>query len=267
MVARIFVMRSYKTTILLVLFTFIVAVTVAATKITNISQGTASNERQQQNDNNTRRLERRNRYPAVDYDASEPIEPEKRAARRAKNSFYDKSGFAVKDPSPRVDEESLENEWSLYVPALPVTQSNIIIIGEILGSEAHISNDKSGVYSEFTVRIDELLKGAKLVLNTGETLFADRTGGIVQYSNGHKRLYSISGQNMPRIGGKYVLFLTISNQDQNYHILTGYELLNGKVSPLDESTRMNVYEGMDETSFLQALREAITQASQVVPDK
>lgn len=258
-------MRSYKTTVLLGLFTCAMTVTVIAAKITAVNQG-PSNEQQQKNDKNARMIERRNRYPVVDYDAPEPAEPEKRAARKIKNGYYDKSGFAVKDPSPRVDEESLENEWSLHVPALPATQSNAVLIGEVLASEAHISNDKTGIYSEFTVRIDEVLKGADFGLHNGDTLTVDRSGGTVQYANGHKRLYSIAGQNLPRVGGRFVLFISVSQRGHNYHILTGHELAGGKVSPLDESTSTSAYEGIDETSFLKAVHEVITQASRTRPE-
>ncbi len=72
---------------------------------------------------------------------------------------------------------------------------------------------------------------------------------------------------MPRITGKYVLFLSASKQDHSYHIVTGYELVDGKVSPLEESTQMSVYEGTDQVSFLKTLREAIAQASQVTPEE
>jgi hypothetical protein len=258
-------MRNYKTTSLLILLTCVVTVTVVATKITAINQG-SSNEQRQKNEQNARLIERRHRYPVVDYDAPEPAEPERRAARKIKNGYYDKSGFAVKDPSPRVDEESLESEWALHLPALPAAQSNAVITGEILTSEAHLSNDKTGIYSEFTIRINEVLKGADFGLHDGDTLTVDRSGGTVQYANGHKRLYSIAGQNMPRLGGSYVLFITASQQGHNYHILTGYELAGGKVSPLDESNSMSAYEGTDETSFLKAVHEAITQASRPIPE-
>lgn len=240
-----------------------VAVTAAATKFTPVNQTRSTQTLK--GDADERGAERKRRYPVIDYEAPEPADPEKRAIRKLKNKHYDKFGFAIRDSSPRVDEESVETDWSLHVPALPAAQSAAVVIGEVLSSEAHLSNDRHGVYSEFSVRVDEVLKGVGPGMEVGRSISVDRAGGFVQYPNGHKRLYRVAGQNMPRVAARYVLFLTASDGGQNYQILTAYELIGGKVSPLDESTRMSAYEGTAEDSFLQAVRNAITQASQATP--
>ena len=259
-------MRNYKGTILLVAITLaVLLVTVNALTKAPPHPLQGVNKQVEKQDKYARWLELRSRYPEVDFDALEPVDPEKRLKRAKKNNRYDRSGFAIKDMTPRVSEEVLESDWSLHVAALPASGSATIVTGEVLTSNAHLSNDKSGIYTELTVRIDGVLKGGDADLAPGGVISVDRAGGFVRYPNGHKRLHRIKGQNVPRVGARYVLFLTASEQSDNLHILTGYELDAGKVSPLDESTRMKVYEGMDEAEFLKAVREAVAQPAEVKP--
>jgi len=74
----------------------------------------------------------------------------------------------------------------------------------------------------------------------------------------------VSNLGMPRIGRKYVLFLTHNfsyqvRRNEDYRILTGYELLNGYVFPLESSGVVNfdAHRGKDERSFLAELQTAI----------
>ena len=69
---------------------------------------------------------------------------------------------------------------------------------------------------------------------------------------------------MPRVGAKYVLFLTHNfpyqvRRDEDYRILTGYELLGGHVVPLDASGVVNfdAHRGQDEQTFLASLQVAL----------
>jgi hypothetical protein len=267
-------MRAHKNTVFLVIFTIAVTVITAAATLRTKSgslfrnQNHSPDERQQEGQYTREqweayrwRKERERKFPAVDYEAPEPADPEKKARRKLKNSRYDKFGFAIKDSSPRVGEESLENHWSLHVEPIPAAQSDGIVVGEVLSGEAHLSNDKTGIYTEFAVRITEVIKSNNpSLLVPGNLIDVDRPGGFVLYPNGHKRFYSVLGQNMPEIGRRYVLFLTASGESPNYKLLTGYELGSGGVSPLDDSTRMDAYKGVDETTFLKQVRDASTQS-------
>ncbi|HWS52484.1 MAG TPA: hypothetical protein VN228_00045 [Pyrinomonadaceae bacterium] len=259
-------MRAHKSTLRLVIFTGVVTVITAAATLgtgTNAplhSGERAQNERQQE-ENYRRRKERERRFPEVDYEAPEPADAETKAERKLKNTPYDKFNFAIRDPSPHVGETSVQTEWDFHVEAPPAGQSDSIVLGEVLSAAAHLSNDKTGIYSEFTVRIDEVIKGGDPSrLAPGLLIDVDRPGGIVRYSNGHRRLYSIREQNMPEAGRRYVLFLSTSGQSPNYRIITGYELTNGRVSPLDELSKVEVYRGMDEATFLKTVRDAAARA-------
>lgn len=253
-------MRDLKGTILLLVTTFAVLLLTVTTATKVTSHNTQEVDKQlEKQAKHERWLERRRQYPVTDFETPEPANSEKHFKRAKKSRHYEKSGFAIKDMSPRISEESLFSDWSSHVAALPATESAAIITGEVLTANAYLSNDKSGIYTEFTIRIDGILKGNNSSLTLGSVISVDRAGGFVRYPNGHKRLYRIEGQNMPRVGIRYTLFLAASDQNDNFHILTGYELAVGKVSPLDEPTQMKVYEGIDEAGFVKAVREAIIQ--------
>jgi len=64
--------------------------------------------------------------------------------------------------------------------------------------------------------------------------------------------YGIAKQGMPRVGGRYVLFLT--GDEEARTILTGYELAAAKVKPLDDLNNPNKYLDADEATFLNSLR-------------
>jgi hypothetical protein len=208
------------------------------------------------------RLDFESRFPVVNYDAPDvdSNDPEKHAKRKAKNRRYDDYSFGLSDSSPHVNETSIETEWSLHVEALPAAQSEVVLVGEVIKAVAHLSNNKKGIYSEFTVRVDEVLKdrGSSPLVPSG-LVVVERLGGAVVYPAGNKRIIRVAGQNMPRINRRYVFFLGAIESGQDFNLLTGYELRAGKTLPLDDSSRMNAYGETGEDAFLKHVREAIAQ--------
>jgi hypothetical protein len=101
----------------------------------------ASNQEQAGTDKEKKRLDFEAQFPNVNYDSPDPDlnDPDKLARRKEKNRHYDKHSFGLSDPTPRVNETSIETEWSLHVEALPVAQSEDILVGEVLKAEAHLS--------------------------------------------------------------------------------------------------------------------------------
>jgi len=125
-----------------------------------------------------------------------------------------------------------------------------------LNAEAHRSENKLNVFSNFEVKVDEVLKGSNLT--AGSVINVQRIGGFVNYPNGKKVLFRLVGNGMPAVGSRYVLFLTALDED--YRILTAYELAPGGVMPLDNSRQFETYQGKSEADFLKVLRETVSQA-------
>jgi hypothetical protein len=145
-------------------------------------------------------------------------------------------------------------EGQFNFPALPVAQSAVIVVGEVLDAQAHLSEDKTNVFSEFTVRIGNVFKSD--VSLPGTEITVERLGGYVKYPDGRRLLYRVGTTLMPRVGGRYLFFLTASPQ-LDLSILTAYELATDGVSPLDSSARFEEFKGKDEAAFLAALNKAL----------
>jgi hypothetical protein len=197
-------------------------------------------------------------FPSVDRD--EPDEPDaaKRAKRQAKNSRFDGKRMVQDDPYRSSTGSVLINDWEVGLPALPAAQSKVVVIGEVTDVQAHMSNDRNGVYSEFAVRVEEVLKNSTdIELAAGSAIVLEREGGIVKHAPNQSRLYRIEGQGFPRKGRRYVFFLNPVGQEPDYEIVAGYELRGSKVVLLDTVSQFRKYEGVDEATFLNAVREAI----------
>lgn len=204
-------------------------------------------------------------WPLTDYEKPLPADPEKRAKRLATGKRFDNPKLKV-DRNANFGQAILNDHWQLTTPALPANQSNIILIGEILSSQAYLSNNKSGIYSEFEIRIERVLKDENQTLIANTTIDVEREGGRVKLPSGQVTRYSINGQYMPRVGKRYLLFLTCSDPAQVSQIITGYELREGKVFSLDgPGDTFALYKWADETSFLTAVQDAISHPSQSSP--
>ncbi|MCA1634504.1 MAG: hypothetical protein LC802_12625 [Acidobacteria bacterium] len=215
--------------------------------------------------------------PVADYTALEHTDAEKRAKRRAKNARYDKED-RVREPedSPGVTYlTEITNDWEAGLPALPADRSDAIVLGQVIDAQAYLSNDKSGVYSEFSIRVDDILKNdVHSPVASGDLITAERLGGRVRFPSGRVLPVRVSGQGMPRKGRRYVLFLKGLKLEHHYLIVTGYELLAGCVSPLDgvkavgggSPWKFDAYEGWDERTFLSVIQKEIISPASIPPE-
>lgn len=249
-------MKSNRTIRKLVSLVGLTAMTVLFGTMTDYSQKDVSKE---PDNKGSRDL---SRFLVVDYNAPESKNAVEREERKQKNKRYDNRDWVSKNPHPETTGRSCDDCIS-PPPAIPVNESNLVIIGEIISAGAFLSNDKKGIYTEYEIRIDETLKvenSNKIALK--DSINADRAGGSVRYSSGRKVFYQMSEQQLPRVGSRYLLFLNNSDQSPNYNILVAYELINGKVYPLDDGQPRNLKE-TDETEFVKKVREAVKQTSKI----
>ncbi|MFN2406687.1 MAG: hypothetical protein ABR594_11580 [Pyrinomonadaceae bacterium] len=204
--------------------------------------------------------DRRLRFPVADYDEKDLADPKKNEALKQKKLRKNDFKLVARNPPSWQVERLVINEGGLDFPALPVAQSTLIILGRVTAAEAHVSENKKNVYSEFTVLSEKVFKSSRSPVVEGTEITVDRVGGYVKYPNGYTVLYHISGTNMPLIGERYLFFLTSKNQ-QDFSILTAYELGEKAVAPLDNSSQFEQYRGLTETALLENLRDAIAKSS------
>lgn len=171
-----------------------------------------------------------NRFPIADYTAAGPSDPRERSKRQEKGKKYDKSAWRI---YPETTSSMARVDYvNPNLPALPLTESSAVIVGQITDAQAYLSNDKTGVYSAFTVRIDEVLKNSSSVsLSSASSIEVERDGGRVRFPNGRILIYAINSQDMPVVGPRYVLCLTNPQGQSDFQILTAYELREGAVYP------------------------------------
>ena len=196
----------------------------------------------------------RDRFPVVEAEEVEPADPVKQAKLKRQKRKFDKDAPFV-NPGPKDEELAFRPEAQFDFPALPVVKSDAVVIGQVLDAKAHRSENGMNVFSNFELRVDEVLKGN---LTRGSVITVERIGGFVRYPNGRKVLFRLSGNGMPGVGARYAFFLNVSDED--YSILTAYELGADGVAPLDNSSQFRVYKGETEANFMKALRDAISKA-------
>lgn len=202
------------------------------------------------------------RLPLADYDAPKPSTPR----AKVKSARYGGRFAPLPARAERPLLLSATERWWEGLSAVPAGRSDVVVIGHVNSARAHLTEGNTGLYSEFTVRPFEVLKGALKESASGD-LIAERAGGAFRLPDGSLGQYRLNGQGMPRVGGKYVLFLKWNGAGQDYNILTGYELKAGRVFPLDgpdDAPELSRYAGSDEAALLRAVREAVAQSDAVV---
>ena len=200
--------------------------------------------------------EAKKNFPVADYNEPDPLDSSKRALHKQKQKRHNGLGLVSKNPAANTGGGVFLPRGQFDFPALPVAQSDVIVLGEVVEATAHMSEDKTNVYSEFSVRVSALFKGTAFINNS--TIVVERIGGFVLYPDGRKLLYRWGTALMPRVGGKFVFFLK-NTPAEDLSILTAYELKDGKICPLDWSGQFESYRGVTEADFLTALNHALAQ--------
>jgi hypothetical protein len=220
--------------------------------------------------------ERLARLPITDFEVPEPIDHEQRRRRRIRSARHNSSASpeGVKRPVLKEDIEPALLDLPLSnqrpEPAIPATESDVIIIGTITDIKAHISDDRTSVYSEMSVRVDEVLKeNAGVSLSVGSTLDAERSGGAVRFPSGKILRRASLGRNIPQSGRSYLFFLTYNEEAEDFSIITGFEVAGDRVVPLDGTASLEkggrfqqfsgyeAYTGTSLSTFLAEVRAAI----------
>jgi hypothetical protein len=207
-------------------------------------------------------------FPIVDFDEPEPIDKDVREKRQARSKRYDKYSGQRIEQSNISFARVASSDWADRLTAVPVAESDAVVTCMITHAAAHLSNDKTAVYSEFDCRVNDVLKSQRTLVSVGDIIVLQRYGGIVRFRNGTTFTIETVGQGMPATGQQHVFFLKGLGEERDFRIITGYEVSGPEVTPLDgsisdEGTRrypFDQYRGYDPTSFLKIVREAVQQS-------
>ena len=205
------------------------------------------------------RFRDRSKYSVVNFDEIGPSDLKARDEKKRKDKRYDKMPMVLGNAQPGID-MALAYDAEPVPAAIPADSSSLVIVGRIASSRAIISDDKGAVYTEFSIRIQSVLKAGGKEDVTQGTVTADRRGGIVRYPNGQDMLYMIDWMDMPQLGQAYLLFLSRENDESpNYKLVTGYQLNNGRVMALDNHKRFRKFDKALESDFITEVQAAIKQ--------
>ncbi|MGI8734808.1 MAG: hypothetical protein ACR2LM_16060 [Pyrinomonadaceae bacterium] len=197
-------------------------------------------------------------FPIVEESSPRPLDAKEIAKRQLKAPRFRMAIPVSSNPNFKVA-ASIQH-WPADFSAIPISQSQTIIVGVISDARAYVSEDKRAVYSEFTINTAKVIKDTCNLAEVNSTLTATRYGGRVRFPDGSTQLVFRSGLGMPRVGRRYLLFL--KQTDTDYDLLTGYELRAGKVFPLDEGTpNFGRYHNIGEADFIKEVEQSIASFS------
>ncbi|MBA2525195.1 MAG: hypothetical protein H0V18_05330 [Pyrinomonadaceae bacterium] len=179
----------------------VILITVAAV----VSPMTLRGQTQKDSTSAVQKVGRGRELPIVDYGVPELADTQMLAKRKAKGKRHDGQSSQPIEEAPSTSGRVWSSHWSLGLPAIPVQQSDAILVAQVLDAQAHLSNDKTGIYSEFSVRIEETQKDYTLTLFPSGVVTIERSGGAVRFPSGVIQKYVTRAQGMPRIGCRYVL--------------------------------------------------------------
>ena len=194
--------------------------------------------------------------PTVDYYKLKPSSTEDPVIRQARGKRYDASPMNVRELPPNIEQLPLINHFWWGLSSIPTEQSDAIIIGEVTGAQAYLSNDKTGVYSEFIITVEQTLKAPESVIPA--SIVVERPGGAVRFPSGRIIRYEIHNQGMPRVGRRYLLFLKQNSEGDDFFVLTGYGFRKDRVVPLDNIEGLFTrHESLSESAFLNLVTTTI----------
>ena len=194
--------------------------------------------------------------PIATFDEPVPAKVEERSRRLEKGKYFNNLNL-VSEQLPGVEIRQKSDHWHLGFDSIPVGQSDVILTGTVIDAKAYLSNDKKGVYSEFAVTVDEVIKNkGQASVGSNQTILIERLGGSVRFPSGNvQRIHAEAGQKLPQLGTRYLFFLKSEDGGQILTILTGYELRQGQIYALDKIDKFQTYNGSNEFTFLNRVRQ------------
>jgi hypothetical protein len=142
---------------------------------------------------------------------------------------------------------------------IPASVSTAIVVATVMSGQCFVTSDHSFVYTDYQLKIDEVLKadpGADL--KPGVLVTGARAGGAVHFPSGHTTNYVYRGYGFPTVGSRYVLFLRRDIPDlPEYEIIfaSGYEIKTDRVYSLDDMNTQ--YDDMSFPIFAGKVRQAV----------
>jgi hypothetical protein len=181
--------------------------------------------------------------PAVDANASKrratDVSPPRRLGR---TEFFRQEGcLTTFDCELDVD----------YAPDA-LTKPELVVIGRVTEAKAFETDDGAGVYSQFTLSVETVVRGDP---GAAKTLTLLRSGGTWS-GNGRTKTLSTNGHGYPKRSERYAVFASRSKWSQDDWLLhTAFEIQNGHLSPIDDADVFSAVKAMSLPIFIETFRD------------
>ncbi len=122
-------------------------------------------------------------------------------------------------------------------PRAPVSASNLIAVGKVSSFQPFLSQDRTGVYSELSFVIEDILKNDTQEKSPLSEVTILQDGGKLRLPNG--RIISSkpsSGSTPLQVDTKYLVFLKYSPSAQAYSVLKAWDFSTSKPVELDHNS-------------------------------
>ena len=139
--------------------------------------------------------------------------------------------------------------------ALPVEESQTIVVGTIASFQPYVSNDRAFIFTDVRVCVDEFLKvdGTPTPMLTFE-----RGGGVLLLPDGQRLVVSgVGAIRGTRVGRRYLLFLGRLFSAEAYSLLQAYDITDGRARAMERTGTASSVEGLRADALVERVRTAL----------
>jgi hypothetical protein len=165
------------------------------------------------------------------------------------------------DPSSKASISMTTTEFGGPMLAIPARDCDVVILAKPITSSVHMAYNHRFVYSTFTVKIFEVLKGqGKRGIRQGEQITIAQLGGTIRFPSGHLETFLLAKEGFMQLGQRYAVFAWKPlKSDNTYMAAELYLVQNDVVFPVNLDAHESSYGGMPFTKFLAKMKAAIAE--------
>lgn len=197
------------------------------------------------------------------YDRPTITDPRERALRELRDKHSARFTFGL----PSLDQVGGGGTTDCYAPGVReklAVEKDTVVVGGIVAVQAYLNPTKQHVYTEYRVKVEQVLKNAGAIeISPGNYIVTERWGGGVRFPNGEIREYWVRKLGMPEVGQRYLFFLETHKEEQDFYIWTAFRLGGEQITPLDSLDSkllpLTAYQGSSEVEFISAVRRFVSQ--------
>jgi hypothetical protein len=153
-------------------------------------------------------------------------------------------------------ESPVHSHWFWSLSALPVAQSDTVVLGRVFSAPSFVSPDGGTAYTEYGLNVERVFSSTRSIA-VSEHLTLQRISGLLKFPDGKHQWSGLQAEmGVPQRAGRYVMFLHRNPETDTFTIVTGYRLQAGKVvEPLDRIFKEHT--NLKESVFLEKVQTAI----------